>query len=367
MADLLLEPGPGAARASIAMAIVTWLAAAICIALIWVGGGMKRIPAHPQRIPVVLKGAAEVFIGIFLVVLAGQLLSLTIPQPPAPQGWTIVRPPQEISSLALLGNTVWAGGRGGLYAIDRLTGQLRRIPSGTHRLRYVKDLLTDTAGALWVAHEDGVTRVLEAGSQTFPFPTPVLALTQLRDGSLWAGTVNGLSSFADGKWQRIEGPGASFLFEDSQRRIWAALDDPEKGGVSRLENGRWISIEGLQGICVNSVAQDSAGSIWMATGFSSSGALVRWNETGLQRWSRKEGLPGGRVRSVYVDHKGRLWIGSEYDGLTIAEAAGDVRRLHLLTPNNGVAGWEVKEMVEDPDGVYWLGTENGVSRIAGGI
>ena len=35
----------------------------------------------------------------------------------------------------------------------------------------------------------------------------------------------------------------------------------------------------------------------------------------------------------------------------------------LITPWEGMAGWEGLEVMQDVDGVFWAATENGVSRI----
>ena len=50
---------------------------------------------------------------------------------------------------------------------------------------------------------------------------------------------------------------------------------------------------------------------------------------------------------------GRMWIGSEYDGITV----GSPGSWTVLTEKDGLAGYEVKVMTQDPDGNYWLGHE----------
>ena len=52
-------------------------------------------------------------------------------------------------------------------------------------------------------------------------------------------------------------------------------------------------------------------------------------------------------------------IGSEYDGIVYRNGAGWKR----LTPDDGLAGWEVKSIAEDAQGYYWMGTENGITRM----
>ena len=43
------------------------------------------------------------------------------------------------------------------------------------------------------------------------------------------------------------------------------------------------------------------------------------------------------------------------------------RKWKILTNKDGLAGYEVKTMVQDQDGTYWLGTNGGLSRIGGTV
>jgi ligand-binding sensor domain-containing protein len=62
---------------------------------------------------------------------------------------------------------------------------------------------------------------------------------------------------------------------------------------------------------------------------------------------------------VYEDTLGRIWIGSEYDGVAVG-APGSWK---VLTEKNGLAGYEVKVLMQDDDGTYWLGTNSGLNRV----
>jgi ligand-binding sensor domain-containing protein len=54
-----------------------------------------------------------------------------------------------------------------------------------------------------------------------------------------------------------------------------------------------------------------------------------------------------------------VWIGSEYDGIVIWSGRPEA----VITEKDGLAGNEVKAMVQEPDGTFWFGTENGLSRV----
>ncbi len=63
---------------------------------------------------------------------------------------------------------------------------------------------------------------------------------------------------------------------------------------------------------------------------------------------------------MYEDAEGRMWIGSEYDGI----AAGSPGSWKILTNKDGLAGYEVKVMVQDMDSMYWFGTNGGLNRVS---
>src|SRR5207248_380789 len=121
--------------------------------------------SNPQAAIPPIHGSARVAVklfqlgaGVLGMVGLTALLLWVLPAPVVPPGWMLIRPPHEVSALALQGDVVWAGGEDGLVAIDRLTGRLQTLPPGAPRLRAVKDLLVDRAGVLWIAHGHGLTR-----------------------------------------------------------------------------------------------------------------------------------------------------------------------------------------------------------------
>ncbi len=54
------------------------------------------------------------------------------------------------------------------------------------------------------------------------------------------------------------------------------------------------------------------------------------------------------------------WVGSEYNSMT--RLASD--NWQILTPEEGLAGWEVKAILQDSQGNLWLGTELGLSFLS---
>lgn len=290
-----------------------------------------------------------------------------------PEGYAIVRPPHEVSALALGDDIVWAGGTGGLYAIDRATASTLSLPPDAPTFRRVKDLLVDAEGRLWIAHRDGLTSLHDGAWQSWTaadglLPGPALSLCLDRDGRLWVGGETGVAVRNGAGWRQITtadglgAPEADVIFQDGAGAMWFGSASPTRGGLSRLDGDSWAfytSADGLTHDSVNAMIEARDGTLWIATGFADRGGATRLADGEWSGLTRQDGLVGEKVRTVFQDHDGRLWFGSEYDGLAIHDGA----TWRILTPEDGLSGWEVKEIVQDRDGTYWLGTEDGVTRI----
>ena len=290
-----------------------------------------------------------------------------------PQGWLVIRPPHEVSALAIQGDTIWAGGKDGLYAIDRQSGTLLPRPADAPPIRYVSDLLLDSHDRLWIAHQRGVSIYAAEGWRSLSeaeglLPGPAKALWEDRQGAVWIGGEAGVvrydgQAFASFTMEDGLGlPSVDVIVQDSQGLLWFGSSSPTHGGLSRYDGSAWVTFPAgavLIHPSVNDIIETTDGALWVATGFASRGGAMRLKDGEWTSLTTKEGLAGEKVRSLFQDRDGRLWFGSEYNGVAVTDGSKWV----ILTPDDGVADLEVKEMVQDTDGVYWLGTADGVSRI----
>ena len=110
------------------------------------------------------------------------------------------------------------------------------------------------------------------------------------------------------------------------------------------------------------IYQDREGAVWIATGFSTQGGLLRIQNGKWTVMEKEDGLAADNSRAVYEDSLGRLWVGSEYDGIAIRNGT----TWRIVTTKNGLAGNELKTVKEDSDGGYWLGTSGGLNWVKSG-
>ena len=90
---------------------------------------------------------------------------------------------------------------------------------------------------------------------------------------------------------------------------------------------------------------------------------VQYSSISFQHITRNEGLQNSFIRSLYQDRKGFIFIGTE-GGLHLYDGSKIRIFIHEQENKNSLPGQEIRAIVEDPDSnfVYWIGTENGLSR-----
>jgi len=333
---------------------------------------MKRI-SHFRKF---VKPAVQFLAGFGGIVLIGFLVLQLIPKGKDQAGWQTIRPPQDVMALVLYQNHLWSGGSAGLAAIDLQTGENLPDVIPENKFKGITALLvTATDQTLWVAHRQGVSRLQGKQWQTFSradgLPeNQVLCLSEDHDGSIWVGTLHGAARYKNGSWltftsaDGLENDTVSLIHIDSKERIWFANGFTPAGGLTVWDGSNWTKLSedgNLPHASVNAIYEDSNGIMWLGTGFASLGGLASYDGENWKTMNQSDGLAGAKVRYLFKDMAANFWVGSEYDGIAVLTKAGN----QILTPKNGLAGWEVKAMLQTDDDSLWLGTENGLTHIDG--
>jgi ligand-binding sensor domain-containing protein/signal transduction histidine kinase len=297
---------------------------------------------------------------------------------------------------------LWFCTQDGLSRFDSYTftnfGVEQGLPNPT-----INDLLETRAGEYWVATDGGLVRFdprgtsarrgETAGNSTPMFSvvpiagenTPNRAVTvvrEARDGTLWAGTNDGLYHL-----ERV------------------------KDGVVLRAVDVGMPHDNTEQRLVADVLEDASGSLWIA---APSGLYRRWPDGSAARYGRRDGLPNDYLQDLLEDHEGHLWAGTLAGGffrvtsdrthkgpvidlafstpvlpspwifqlfetslhrfwiatargiLEFLPAESDRRKLfRSYSTRNGLSYFDITALAEDAGGNLWLGTNNaGVMRFA---
>lgn len=228
-------------------------------------------------------------------------------------------------------NRTWfAPENGGLYSLSN--GKTASVTAAGLD-RDIVYSIAGNSGGLWIGRQGGgLTHLLPNGeslnSKTYTTAdglaqNTVLAVSIGRDGTVWAGTLN--------------------------------------GGVSRFHDGRFttlMSTNGLASNTVSSILEAADGAVWFATpnGLSSlrtAGGAFVW-----RTYTVGDGLPSDNANCLFEDSTGTLWIGT-LGGLAFLRDG----RIQLPTPAEAPLREQIFGIAEDQPGSLWITTANHVLRV----
>ena len=297
----------------------------------------------------------------------------------------------RVTSLALLGDFVWASTEAGL---------VRWSADGSSQLYSSSDLGMDCINILAARHSDNtlwmgcggvaVARLERGEPAYYGFYDrdsglgmgAVRALTIDPDGDVWAGgaptqdrppplTVL-LGSAADGIWVAVGeiNERLSALFEgspqsininsitfDSQGRLWLGL---REGGIVQVNDqdaihyppGTGGLLDSLADLRIRRILEDQGGMLWAA---ASERGLLRLQPGGSD-WEPVEVMPGGTpIYSVAEFSDGSLWAAG--DRMVMRSTDGGQTWSTVGSPDD--LGDEILALVEDDSGLIWAGDYGG--------
>ncbi len=239
---------------------------------------------------------------------------------------------------------IWIGTNGGILRLDPESGgslEYTHDPDDPDSLGpgYVKGLMIDRAGRLWVGTgEGGVQRLDYRGRVQRRFlhdpENPesisddyVTALHEDRRGTLWVGTRSGGLNALDtetghavryqpepGRADAISHHYITSIFEDSGNALWIGTGGGGLNRADRTNDGsvrftRFTEAQGLKDDDVMGILEDDDGSLWIST----MGGLIRFDHRSgsFANFSVADGLPSGEFEPGSVaSSKVTLYFGS---------------------------------------------------------
>ncbi len=257
---------------------------------------------------------------------------------------------------------IWVIAGTRLYAIagDRIASVCRASETGE-----VLSVAPDHRGGGWISAEKGLFHF--QNGQLYPVQlglpssgTKYILSTMLvaRDGTLWCGVKGmGLGRLVSGQFQLFgEKDGLTqqdvlSLMEDREGSLWVGTGD----GVDQFRAAPFSSYgeaDGLPYRIVQSVCEDDTASMWVAT------------QRGVVRFAPDGGidsyLKGTSIYSLLPVGKGRVWAGGRDLHAVPSELPGEKQFFSRFK------NMRIFSMASSSDGSRWLGTAQGLFRIAGG-
>lgn len=194
------------------------------------------------------------------------------------------------------------------------------------------------------------------------------------DGTVWAGTRQGLSWFDGDTWRTDRRSGAprygwivSLAFgEDGD--VWAATEGPR--GLMRFNGAEWATYTTADGLArdfVGSVAVAGDGTVWASTPETVERlAGDRWTRVLPERRPAHEGVHPQEVVPV---EEAVNWVSTTDDGTVWASTSRGLARWDgtnagwaRITPADGLASQSVGAVAVGDGGALWAATPRGLAR-----
>jgi signal transduction histidine kinase/ligand-binding sensor domain-containing protein len=168
---------------------------------------------------------------------------------------------------------------------------------------FISALLEDHEGTIWAGTTNGLDRFREAAVATISanegLSTPVACALAARDGSLWMGSYGGLN-----RWQG----GRLTIYRATAPPLRPSVPaKPPQTEPAPVEITRVTDPE-LSGNAIDSIFEDPRGRIWIGTDRGTA-----WFENG--RFHRVNGVPNSIWLAVFADAREGVWIAYPGPGL----------------------------------------------------
>ena len=187
----------------------------------------------------------------------------------------------------------------------------------------------------------------------------VTAITQTDDGSLWFGTLTGVSRFKDGEFETIKAVSRWRVYDIAAagNTLWIASSK----GLGRIEGNtfqHFTTDHGLPNNQVLSLALDSTETLWIGT---AKGVATASNGT-LEKLNDDENLTEARINTIYCEPNDTLWFGLKNG---IAKKAPGVSA-QLLGRAEGLPPQEIFSLAGTEESTLWVGAKTRLYRLVNG-
>jgi signal transduction histidine kinase/ligand-binding sensor domain-containing protein len=249
----------------------------------------------------------------------------------------------------------------------------------------VRALAQDEGGGLWIGTYGGGACHLEPGRRRHfgrddgLGSDTVRAVLPARDGTVWVGTVQGLSRLgkADTRWTNLttrDGlphDSVMCLLEDHQGVLWIGTSG---GGLVRRVGDRFEPLGVGEGLASSVVfdLQEDGDTLWVGT----NAGISRVRGGKVRSITTRHGLPVGSINQIVDDGAGSLWVGSgrgivrvaKSELHAVADGTQDKVAATLFDRGDGLRSGQSTVPVQPAgqrtrDGRLWFSTMRGLAVI----
>jgi ligand-binding sensor domain-containing protein len=289
-------------------------------------------------------------------------------------------PDNSVYALAIdaYGNK-WIGTDNGLAVFDNSNWTIYTTSNSGLPNNSVRAIAFDTAGVAWIGTYFGGLAKFDGSNWTVyttsnsGLPSDFARCVDVdSSNNVWVGTDFGFAKFDGSTWTLWNTTNSTFVSDNiAAIRINRALDikyiGTVNGGYAEMDASNnithyYISNSNLIDNTTLAIALDSNGYQWLA--FPADGSMAhitanvfQWYHTG------NSNIPSNTVYDVFVDALQNKYMAT-LAGLTRFNGTAWVT---WDTANSNIPDNFTRRVVKEPNGTVWVGTVNGLARMADGV
>jgi PAS domain S-box-containing protein len=262
---------------------------------------------------------------------------------------------------------LWIGGARGLGRI-RDSAFVTYSSVSDRRFEHNGPIYVDPEGRTWLAPAQGGLYVLQNGRvQPVTSIPPNEVVYSISGGAdvVWVGRQRGgltrlrfrngaITSQSYTEANGLAQNSAYTVYESRDGSVWAGTLN---GGVSKFKDGHfttYTTTNGLASNTVSSIVETRDGAMWFAT----PSGLSSFSNGQWRTYTTLEGLPSPEVNCLFEDSSGTLWSGTSA-GLAFLAS----NRFQVPHESPDVLREQIVGMAEDKSGRFWIATSDHVLRV----
>ena len=280
---------------------------------------------------------------------------------------------------------MWAGAKQeGLNRIDIKTNEVKqykhdRIDDKSLPGNYVKDILRDSSGNLWVGTGDGLSRYNEQEDNFTTYKNKIYDKTSLvndevfsikedSSGLIWVGTYEGISMFDPNSSiahykkdplneNSISDNSIHGIYEDKDGLLWVGTNSKGVNIIDRQNNIiKHINQSSKDYAISNDNINDIVGignKIFIATknGLNEIDKDLKI----VKVYNTENGICDNRITALFADSKRNIWIGTAKGVNILNTNTNEIIDISDTLTENNIEDQYIKVIYEDSKGNYWIG------------
>lgn len=299
----------------------------------------------------------------------------------------------RITSLSIIGDTLWIGSRTGLFLLSLKTHSISSVELGQNSAAHIVSLTNvDDQYVLVGTHKRGVFAIdnnsitrLEIPSEQILYKAQASSIHSVwmaLDNQMWR--YNLVTHEKEFIWQRQDQSGDRNFISDfvvsPNKQIWAIgpssglieLNASDTGWRSKVHKHDPRRLNSLKENTLQSLLLEPSGTLWLGTGYSGIDTLKLKQQYFKHIVDHHPQHPrmANMIRSLFRDASGALWIGSEGAGVKSVFNQTHTSRNSLFAEALSIEPEELNLIVydigQDKQGLLWFATNYGLAKLSQG-